>query len=163
MARNAEWIQQLKETERKNQHQIGVLEKDLNDLKGRLNSEQRERDNVSSKLSDSERRGDSLRALTQKMEGELSSMDKKIRAEVELRRETEQEIERLKKQLEIQSIGLKGKGGLANGGVKTVQIWICKCKNYELLPFVRCAPRTGRIQRSRYVDMYFVNHAQLID
>lgn len=111
LSRNAEWIQQLKDTERKNQHQIGVLEHKVDDMQMKIDTLERDRNALNGKCTESERRGDSLRALTDRLEVELKNKDKAIRNEVEARRQTEQEVAKLNKQIEVQSIGLKGGSG----------------------------------------------------
>lgn len=121
LTRNAEWVQQLKESEKKSLHQVGVLEHRAEDLTSKATNLERDKAFLSTKLSECERRVDSLHALNERLNSDMRNRDKAVRQEVELRRTSEQEVAKLKKQLEVQAVGLAnanaGGGGNNGGGV----------------------------------------------
>lgn len=116
LSRNAEWIQQLKDTKRKNQHLIEVLEKKVEEMQVKVGTLEQNNGPLNSKLMESDRRGDSLRSLAEKLESDLKEKDRAIRNEVESRREVEQEIVKLKKQIEVQSLEQKSVAAAAQEG-----------------------------------------------
>lgn len=115
LTRNAEYVQQLKESESKCQHQVGALEHRVEEQSAKLTSLERERSALSSKLGEADRRIDSMRTIADRLSTEVKSKDRDIRNEVESRRNADQEIAKLKKQLDIALIGQRDASSSGGG------------------------------------------------
>ncbi|KAF5117983.1 hypothetical protein DV452_002166 [Geotrichum candidum] len=104
LAKSAEWIQQLREAEKKHTLKISSLEAKIEDYNVKQASAEKERSALLHKLSDAERRLDSSRSLTEKLNSDIRNRDRSIRQEIENRRSIELENEKLKKQVEIKNL-----------------------------------------------------------
>ncbi|KAF5093797.1 hypothetical protein D0Z00_003852 [Geotrichum galactomycetum] len=104
LTKSTEWIQQLREAEKKHTLKISSLEAKIEDYNVKQASAEKERSALLHKLSDAERRLDSSRSLTEKLNSDIRNRDRSIRQEIENKRSIELENEKLKKQVEIKNL-----------------------------------------------------------
>lgn len=121
VAKSAEWVQQLKEVEKKHMLKISGLETRIEDMGTKQVAAEKERHGLHIKLTESERRLDSMRALVDKLNSDIKARERSVRVEIEGKRSIEVENEKLKKQVEIKNLTTVGRSSSSsvtskNGG-----------------------------------------------
>lgn len=111
LAKSAEMVQQLKDAEKKHVHRASALETRVEETKDKHVAWEKERLGIQMKLGDTERRLDSMRALVDKLNGDVKARERSIRAEIEAKRALEVENEKLKKQVDIKNLTTVGGSG----------------------------------------------------
>lgn len=114
LSKTAECVQQMKEVERRQNMKISRLEQQKEELTRKLQSTEKHCTIAESKLSDAERRVDSLISYTNKLSDDFKREESTIKAERKAKRDLEQEIAKLKKQLELQISANNSGGGSQN-------------------------------------------------
>lgn len=104
LAKSAEWVQQLKDAEKKHGLKISSLETRVEELGVKQINFEKERHAAQMKVADSERRLESMRALVDKLNADIKVRERSVRIEMEAKRSVELENEKLKKQVEIKNL-----------------------------------------------------------
>lgn len=108
LTKSAEWVQQLKDAEKKHMLKISSLETRVEEFGTKQVNFEKERSAMQMKVADAERKLDSARALVDKLNEDVKARERSIRAEAEGKRAVELENEKLKKQVEIKNLTTAG-------------------------------------------------------
>lgn len=116
LSKSAEWVQQLKDAEKKHILKISSLETKIEDLNAKQSSAEKERLSLRTKLADADRKIDQMRGFVDKLNGDIKLKERSIKTEIENRRSIEIENEKLKRQVEIRNLTTANGVGAGKNG-----------------------------------------------